>query len=162
MKKLLTIIAYALFGITIVNGVYLALPTELQEQIPYINRFSSVVLGATSGAFGTALVYLLNWVKATDNNSVDRTLALVENYKQVESKIVSSIDSIKELKEVVKGFQNEVGNLKSEIATLRQENNYLTKLNEVSLNIKRDDMLISEKAKEIINKALGDNNEKGE
>ena len=51
-------LVFALYVLMLLNGIYLALPPETQENIGFLSPISAIISGAGFGSVATAILYL--------------------------------------------------------------------------------------------------------
>lgn len=147
VSKLFNLLVVGLLVFSIVNGIYLALPLEIQEKIKWYNEVLALINAGWSAIAGLGGGYLLNYVSKAKEVSDEKYNLLVSAYQKLEKKV--DIFTLEKARE-----NNEVAELKKEL----KRNN---KLIEAELLAKQTNPLIDEKVDEIIDKLFkGGNDEK--
>lgn len=128
-----------LYLLMLLNGIYLALPTELQESIGFLSPVSAVVGGTAFGSVATAILYL-------DRRFTNKEMKQDSNHT-----------------ELIKAFMDYVSRNKGDLTQVIKGQNKLTKevernnrLLEADLNAKLSNELIDGKAKELIEGVLNE------
>ena len=129
-----------LYLLMLLNGIYLALPPELQESVGFLSPLSAVIGGTAFGSVATAILYL-------DRRFANKELKQEGEHTELISAFLGYVKTNKgDLTQVIK-VQNE---LKREV----ERNNRLL---EADLNAKLSNELLDEKAKELIEGVLNEN-----
>jgi hypothetical protein len=88
--KLFNLAVYTMLAWSVISAGYLALPIELQEQLPQMNWLTAVVSGGATfllGSGGLAVQSMLLKMKKSnsekDNLMVDKFLKIVDGYKEM-------------------------------------------------------------------------------
>lgn len=138
--KLFNILVYAFLTFAIINGVYLALPFEIQAELTWYSQAIATINAVWSGVAGLGGGALLNFVNKAKTTSDEKYNLLAENYFKVE----------KETKEL----KQEIAAVGFKIETLFKEVKTNNKLLEADLQAKLSNPLIDKKVEEIIKEAI--------
>lgn len=157
MKKLvntLIIIGYIWLALSLIFQT--ALPIEIKDKLPFINSWSFVFTGLSTGAISTILLYVKNFTRNSEASNLgiiiditDRLLKLDDLINNQDKNILKQNENLLKL-EQSKLIDNE-NNLK-----LIEQNNEIIRLQKVELESRLTNPLIDENIKAKIKAVLGD------
>ncbi len=128
-----------LYLLMLLNGIYLALPSELQESIGFLSPVSAVIGGAGFGSVATAILYLDRRFATKELKQEGQHSELIKSFLEYVSRNKG------DLTKVIKG--------QDRLEKTIQRNNRLL---EADLNAKLDNDFLEEKAREIIEGVLNE------
>lgn len=143
-EKIIKIVSLFTVSYSVVSVGYTMLPPEILDMLPYVNKAVAWVTGASSGLIGMALMYVDSKIKK--NNAIND-----EKVNAVASNFIELTKSYKEVK-------GELSNLKGAYVELKDELVRVRKVNEASLQVKLSNKFIDEKARELAERVLNDEN----
>jgi hypothetical protein len=143
-EKIIKVISYVAVGYSVASIGYTALPQEMLDMLPQVNDMIAWVTGGSSGLIGMALMYVDS--KIQKNNAIND-----EKVNAVASNFIELTKSYKEVK-------GELSNLKGAYVELKDELVRVRKVNEASLQVKLSNKFIDEKARELAERVLNDEN----
>lgn len=157
MKKLintLIIVGYIWLALSLIFQT--ALPIEIKDKLPFINSWSFVFTGLSTGAISTILLYVKNFTRNSEASNLgiiiditDRLLKLDDLINNQDKNILKQNENLLKL-EQSKLIDNE-NNLK-----LIEQNNEIIRLQKVELESRLTNPLIDENIKAKIKAVLGD------
>lgn len=147
IRKVFTVLAYALIVFSITSAVWVTLPDEIKNQVPQVNDWIAIISGVITLLLGGGGLTVQAFLQNSEKKSDVKINLLASNYLQV-------VDELKLLRK-----EKEQDRLEKEL--LRKSIGNITKLVEVDLETKLSNPLIEEKAKQIIQGVLnrGDDDE---
>lgn len=157
MKKIintLIIVGYIWLALSLIFQT--ALPIEIKDKLPFINSWSFVFTGLSTGAISTILLYVKNFTRNSEASNLgiiiditDRLLKLDNLINNQDKNILKQNENLLKL-EQSKLIDNE-NNLK-----LIEQNNEIIRLQKVELESRLTNPLIDENIKAKIKAVLGD------
>lgn len=157
MKKIintLIIVGYIWLALSLIFQT--ALPIEIKDKLPFINSWSFVFTGLSTGAISTILLYVKNFTRNSEASNLgiiiditDRLLKLDDLINNQDKNILKQNENLLKL-EQSKLIDNE-NNLK-----LIEQNNEIIRLQKVELESRLTNPLIDENIKAKIKAVLGD------
>lgn len=157
MKKIintLIIVGYIWLALSLIFQT--ALPIEIKDKLPFINSWSFVFTGLSTGAISTILLYVKNFTRNSEASNLgliiditDRLLKLDDLINNQDKNILKQNENLLKL-EQSKLIDNE-NNLK-----LIEQNNEIIRLQKVELESRLTNPLIDENIKVKIKAVLGD------
>lgn len=139
LKALFYTLVSVLYLLMLLNGIYLALPIEIQEQVNFMTPITAVISGTAFGGVATAIMYL-------DKRFSNKEIAQEKGQQELMSSFIDYVAKNKDdLVAVIKG--------QKKIIEVTERNNRLL---EADLNAKLNNELIDEKAKKIIEGVLNE------
>ena len=157
MKKIintLIIVGYIWLALSLIFQT--ALPIEIKDKLPFINSWSFVFTGLSTGAISTILLYVKNFTRNSEASNLgliiditDRLLKLDDLINNQDKNILKQNENLLKL-EQSKLIDNE-NNLK-----LIEQNNEIIRLQKVELESRLTNPLIDENIKDKIKAVLGD------
>lgn len=146
-KKLFNIVTYTMLFYSIFGALYVAIP-QLQEFLPWLTLPTVVVSGGFTGVLGSAGLAVQSFLNKARQQADVQFMGLVDYLEKVSVKINDVLEENKKLRsDIIKSNSN--------LDLSVKRNN---ELQETNLKIKKDDILIDDKTKELLEAIL--NNEK--
>lgn len=139
-SKLFNVVVYGMLGYSMLNGVYFALPVELQEMIPQYNAMVAAVGGVSGALFGFGGLKVQEYLNRAKTQADEKFNLLAQNYLNLERKY----DVMEKAYKLVEQAQN-----KTTLATERNN-----KLLEIDLQAKLSNPMIDEQVKALIEGVL--------
>ncbi len=143
-EKIIKIVSLVAVGYSVVSVGYTMLPPEVLNVLPQVNEAIAWVSGGSSGLLGLGLIYVDSKLKKNTQVNDEKVNAVASNF----------IELTKSYKEV----KGELSNLKGAYVELKDELVRVRKVNEASLQVKLSNKFIDEKAREIAERVLSDEN----
>lgn len=142
-KKLFNIVTYTMLFYSIFAAIYAAVP-QLQEALPWLTLPTIVVSGGFTGVLGSAGLVVQSFLTKARQEADTQFLGLVDYLEKVSIKINDVLEENKRLRsDIIKS--NESLDL-----SVKRNN----ELQETHLKIKKDDILIDEKSKQLLEEVL--------
>jgi len=148
MKKIYKAVEIGLLGFAVLLNVYHAIPIEIQQNIPFLNQGVVIATSLFAGTTSGVMLYFDSFITKLKQTQETKDVKSLEG-------ILSLLKEVDRLSNLVKEDKKERTNINILSNNLNLQLEQLINMFKVDLSIKRDDVLINEHAKELIDNILG-------
>ena len=157
MKKLintLIIVGYIWLALSLIFQT--ALPIEIKDKLPFINSWSFVFTGLSTGAISTILLYVKNFTRNSEASNLGLIIDVTNKLLKLDDLINNQDKNIlKQNENLLKLEQSKLIDNENNLKLIEQ-NNEIIRLQKVELESRLTNPLIDENIKAKIKAVLGD------
>lgn len=135
-QKLFNVVVYGMLTFSLINGVYVALPPEVQALIPQYNDLVAMVSGGASALIGLGGLKVQDYLNRAKIESETKFNLLAQNYLNLERKYDVNTEAVNRQTKAIE--------------LLTREQQRTNKLIEVDLQAKLSNPMIDEQIKVLI------------